>query len=257
MNVWADGYEGEVPSLLKIYRDIAGFGMSFGPRFDDYKQLEWVDGNFIDSKAKENNFVDAFNNGFNTNTNITLSGGNERSSIYASISEKYSTGTLPNNSFNRFSTLLKASHKLNDAIEVESSVTFTNSEPRNAQPNIGSYFMGEGEFDRTYDAKYFRDKYKGDHGGLAQTSYGDKWGSIPGRGVWWSIWENETIQKETVVRPNLKVTIQLAHGSSGLPTAATTITTPVARARLRTAVMPTPPAAAVTASPTAPRSRRT
>ena len=210
MDVWADGHEGEIPSLLKIYRDIAGFGMSFGPRFDDYKQLEWVDGNFIDSKAKENNFVDAFNNGFNTNTNITLSGGNERSSIYASISEKYSTGTLPNNSFNRFSTLLKASHKLNDAIEVESSVTFTNSEPRNAQPNIGSYFMGEGEFDRTYDAKYFRDKYKGDHGGLAQTSYGDKWGSIPGRGVWWSIWENETIQKETVVRPNLKVTIQLA-----------------------------------------------
>ena len=210
MNVWADGHEGTVPSLLKIYRDIAGFGMSFGARFDAYDQVEWVDGNFIDSKAKENNFVDAFNNGFNTNTNITLSGGNERSSIYASISEKYSTGTLPNNSFNRFSTLLKASHKLNDAIEVESSVTFTNSEPRNAQPNIGSYFIGEGEFDRTYDAKYFRDKYKGDHGGLAQTSYGDKWGSIPGRGVWWSIWENETIQKETVVRPNLKVTIQLA-----------------------------------------------
>ena len=210
INVWADGHEGEVPSLLKIYRDIAGFGMSFGPRFDAYEQLEWVDGNLIPSKAKENNFVDAFNNGFNTNTNITLSGGNERSSIYASISEKYSTGTLPNNSFNRFSTLLKATHKLNNSIEVEGSVTFTNSEPRNAQPNIGQYFMGEGEFDRTYDAKYFRDKYKGDHGGLASTNYGDKWGSIPGRGFWWSVWENETLQKETVVRPNLRVTIQLA-----------------------------------------------
>ena len=210
MNVWADGHEGTVPSLLKIYRDIAGFGLSYGNRFDDYEQLEWVDGTLIESKAKENNFVDAYNTGFNTNTNITLSGGNDRSSIYASISEKYSTGTLPNNSFNRFSTLLKASHKLNDAIEVESSVTFTNSEPRNAQPNIGQYFIGEGEFDRTYDAKYFRDKYKGDHGGLASTAYGDKWGNIPGRSVWWSIWENETVQKETVVRPNLKVTIKLA-----------------------------------------------
>jgi iron complex outermembrane receptor protein len=210
MNVWADGHEGTVPSLLKIYRDIAGFGMSFGARFDAYDQVEWVDGNLVPFQAKENNFVDAFNAGFNTNTNITLSGGNDRSSIYASISEKYSTGTLPNNSFNRFSTLLKASHKLNDAIEVESSVTFTNSEPRNAQPNIGSQFIGEGEFDRTYDAKYFRDKYKGDHGGIASTAHGDKWGSIPGRGVWWSIWENETVQKETVVRPNLKVTIKLA-----------------------------------------------
>ena len=208
--IWADGQEGKVPSLLKLYRDYDCTGVAYGWRFDEYDKVEWYDGNLIDSKAFENNFVDAYNTGFNTNTNITLSGGNERSSIYASLSEKYSTGTLPNNSFNRFSTLLKASHKLNDAIEVESSVTFTNSEPRNAQPNIGQYFIGEGEFDRTYDAKYFRDKYKGDHGGIASTAHGDKWGSIPGRGVWWSIWENETYQKETVVRPNLKITIQLA-----------------------------------------------
>lgn len=211
MNVWAEGHEGTVPSLLVLYRDIIGNNRrGFGNRFDEYEQVEWYDGTLRPSKAYENNFVDAFNLGFNTNTNITLSGGNERSSIYASLSEKYSTGTLPNNSFNRFNTLLKATHKLNDAIEVEGSVTFTNSEPRNAQPNIGQYFMGEGDFDRTYDAKYFRDKYKGSHGGLAQASYGDEWGSIPGRGVWWSIWENETVQKETVVRPNLRVTIQLA-----------------------------------------------
>ena len=211
MNVWAEGHEGKVPSLLILYRDIIGNNRrGFGNRFDDYEQLEWYDGKLVPSKAYENNFVEAFNLGFNTNTNITLSGGNDRSSIYASLSEKYSTGTLPNNSFNRFNTLLKATHKLNDAIEVESSVTFTNSEPRNAQPNIGQYFIGEGDFDRTYDAKYFRDKYKGEHGGLASASYGDEWGSIPGRGVWWSIWENETVQKETVVRPNLRVTIQFA-----------------------------------------------
>ena len=208
--IWADGTD-NVPSLLKIARDILGEmpGLSYGNRFSDYKEIEWYDGNKIPSKAYENNFVDAYNTGFNTNTNITVSGGNEKSSIYASISEKYSTGTLPNNSFNRFSTLLKASHKLNDAIEVEGSVSFTNSEPRNAQPNIGEYFIN-GQWDRTYDAKYLRDKYKGDHGGLAQSSYGDKWGTIPGRSIWWSIWENETLQKETVIRPNLKLTVQLA-----------------------------------------------
>ena len=55
-----------------------------------------------------------------------------------------------------------------------------------------------------------KNKYKGDHGGLADSGHGDKWGSIPGRGTWWSIWENETFQKETVVRPNLKLTVQLA-----------------------------------------------
>ena len=207
-NIWMDGTT-DVFSLKKVYDTYGVDGCSFGLPFSAASMMEWYDGSVVPYEAKENNFVDAYNTGFNTNTNITLSGGNERSSIYASISEKYSTGTLPNNSFNRFSTMLKASHKLNNAIEVEGSVTFTNSEPRNAQPNIGEYFIN-GTWDRTYDAKYFRDKYKGDHGGLAQLAYGDKWGSIPGRSIWWSIWENETVQKETVVRPNLKVTIQFA-----------------------------------------------
>ena len=204
-----DEATGQYPSILRLARDYGGEGVAYGWRFDEWDKIEWYDGKLIDSKAYDNNFIDAYNPGFNTNTNITLSGGNERSSIYASLSEKYSTGTLPNNSFNRFSTLLKASHKLNDAIEVEGSVNFTNSEPHNAQRNIGENFI-DGTWDRTYNAKYFRDKYKGEHGGIASTDYGDEWGNIPGRGTWWSIWENETIQKETVVRPNLKVTVQFA-----------------------------------------------
>ena len=206
MNIWADGTT-NVPSLKKMANPYDVTGLSYGNRFDEYEEIEWYDGTRIKSQAKKNNFRDAYNLGFNTNTNVTLSGGNERSSIYASISEKYATGTLPNNSFNRFNTLIKASHKLNDAIEVEASTTITNSSPRNAQPNIGWYFM-DGTWDRTYDAKYFRDKYKGDHGGLAQSGYGDKYGDVPGRGIWWSVWENSTIQKETVVRPNLKLTVQ-------------------------------------------------
>lgn len=204
--VWVEGQEGKTFDLDALVNDI-GFYYSFGNRFDAQEKLKWYDGSIIDSKAFENNFKEAYNLGFNTNTNVTLSGGNDRSSIYASISEKYSTGTLPNNSFNRFSTLIKAAHKLNDSIEVEASMTLANSSPRNAQPNIGEYFI-DGTWDRTYNAKYFRDKYKGDHGGLAQEGYGDKWGRIPGRSIWWGIWENSTIQKETVVRPNVKVTVQ-------------------------------------------------
>ena len=205
-NIWMDGTT-DVFSLKKVYESYGTDGCSFGLPFSAVSKMEWYDGSVVPYEAKENNFVDAYNVGFNTNTNITVSGGNDKSSIYASISEKFSKGTLPNNSFNRFSTLIKATHKLNNAIEVEGSVSFTNSEPRNAQPNIGENFIS-GTWDRTYDAKFFRDKYKGDHGGIASTAYGDKWGSIPGRGTWWSIWENETIQKETVVRPNLKLTVQ-------------------------------------------------
>ena len=142
------------------------------------------------------------------NTNVAVSGGNERTIFYTSLSYKHSNGTLPNNSFDRFSLLAKASHKISKDVELEAGVTFTNSTPRNAQPNIGENFI-DGTWDRTYDAKYYRDKYKGEHGGLAAVAYGDKYAYVPGRGVWWNIWENEYKQKETVVRPNLKLTAQL------------------------------------------------
>lgn len=52
-------------------------------------------------------------------------------------------------------------------------------------------------------------KYKGSHGGLASSSYGDEYGSIPGRGIWWNIYENEYFRKETSVRPTLVLNVQL------------------------------------------------
>ena len=196
------------PSLLSLNRDYEWTGMAWGARFADYKQLEWYDGSIIPSKAYENNFKDAYQCGFNTNTNVAITGGNETTNFYASMSYKYATGTLPNNSFERVSILTKASHQLAKNVTLEASLSFANSTPRNTQTNIGERFI-DGTWDRTYDSKYFRDKYKGEHGGLASNTYGDKYGSVPGRGVWWNLWENDTRQKETVVRPTMKLTYEL------------------------------------------------
>jgi len=202
-------------AIIPSYKQLATFGdagTSFGPSFawlrDNYTALEWWDGSRIEARAYENNFKDAYQTGFNTNTNIAISGGNERTTFYTSLSYKHSNGTLPNNSFDRIALLAKASHKISKDVELEAGVTFSNSTPRNAQPNIGENFIN-GTWDRTYNAAYFRDKYKGSHGGLASTEYGDEYGYVPGRGVWWSIWENEYKQKENVVRPNLKLTAQI------------------------------------------------
>ncbi|MGM9802650.1 MAG: SusC/RagA family TonB-linked outer membrane protein [Muribaculaceae bacterium] len=184
------------------------FGPSFKYLQENYGRLEWWDGSIIYPQAYENNFKDAYDTGFSSNTNVAISGGNDKTTFYTSLSYKYAEGTLPNNSFDRFSLLAKASHKITDAVELEASVNFAKSMPRNAQPNIGENFCNM-NWDRTYDSKYFRDKYKGDHGGLASATYGDKYAYIPGIGTWWSIWENDYYQKETVVRPDLKVTAQI------------------------------------------------
>ena len=201
-----DGY----PSY-KVLSNYGEMGTAFGPSFDFIRDnakdhlMEMYDGKLHTPGAYKNNFKDAYDTGFSTNTNVALSGGNDRTNFYTSMSYRYNNGTLPNNDFRRLSFLAKASHKITDNVELEASINFANSKPRNAQPNIGGYFV-DGTWDRMYDAKYYRDKYKGSHGGLANTSYGDEWGYVIGRDIWWSIWENEYYQKETMVRPDVKLT---------------------------------------------------
>lgn len=186
---------------------VGGTGRHWGPAFDG-RDIENFDYSTIAYSPVKNNFKDAYNLGFNSNTNVSVSGSSEKTSFYTSLSYKYANGTLPNNSFDRISFLAKASHKLSNKVELEASLSFANSNPKNAQPNIGENFV-DGTWGRTYDTQYFRKRYKGSHGGLASADYGDEYGNNPGRSVWWNIYENDYSQKETSVRPTLVLTAEL------------------------------------------------
>lgn len=186
---------------------IGSYGMGFGPRFDS-SNIEYYDGSTRSYSAQKNNFKDAYQTGFNSNTNVAISGGNDKTTFYTSLSYKYAEGTIPNNTFNRISFMGKASHKLTDKVELEAGMYFANSTPRNAQRNIGEYFI-DGTFSRSYNSKEGQTMYKGSHGGLASTSYGDAYGNMPGSSLWWSIYENDFTQKETSIRPSLKLNVDL------------------------------------------------
>ena len=179
----------------------------FGPAFDG-RQIEQFDYKMVPYTAVEDNFVDAYDMGFNTNTNVSVQGGNEKTNFYTSLSYKYADGTTPNNSFSRLSFLAKASHKLHDKVELEAGISFANSNPKGGESNFGELFT-DGTWGRMYDTRYWRTRYKGSHGGLASTSYGDEYGYAPGLGTWWGIYENEYGQKETSVRPSLKLTADI------------------------------------------------
>ena len=182
-------------------------GTGWGPRFDG-RPVEYYDGTIVPYKAVKNNFRKAFQKGFNTNTNIAISGGNEKTTFYTSLSYRHATGTTANTGFDRLSFLGKATHQITDKVKLEASMSFANSMPKNAPRNIGENFAS-GTWSRAYDPSYSKKKYKGDHGGLANSSYGDEWGNMPGRDVWWSMYENDYRQKETSVRPSLKLNIDL------------------------------------------------
>lgn len=182
-------------------------GTGFGPKYDG-SDIEYYDRSYRPYLPVKNNFKDAYDLGFNSNTNVAISGGNDKTTFYTSLGFLYNQGTLPNNDFKRLTLLTKAAHNITDKVSLEATLSFANSMPRNAQPNIGEYFI-DGTWPRSYDSKFLRDKYKGEHGGLANTDYGDVYGSVPGKGLWWDIYENDYRRKETSVRPGLILKAQL------------------------------------------------
>lgn len=180
---------------------------SWGPRFDG-SQIENYDHTMTNYSAVKNNYKDVFELGFNSNTNVAVQGGSDKTTYYSSLSYKHANGTLPNNSYERLAFMAKASHDISSKVTILASLSFANSSPKNPQQNVGQYFY-EGSYSRAYDTNYFRDKYKGTHGGQASTDYGDEYGNVPGKSLWWNLYENTYEQKETMVRPTLELDAQL------------------------------------------------
>ena len=209
-NLWSDNMTSFARNSKGEYSLIEQYGnYAWGPDISwaEGKQFEQYDGTMGTAKMFPNNYKDAYDTGFNTNTNVSLQGGNDRTQFYTSASYKYNKGTTPRNTFNRLSFLGKASQKIGNIVTVDFSVNFTQSQPRNAPLNIGEYFANS-TFPREYDVNRYRNLYKGEHGGLASERYGDLYRAVPGKELWWSIFENDYKQTETMFRPVLNINIQ-------------------------------------------------
>ena len=150
-NTWGDNMSSFARNSKGDYSFIEQHdnGLAWGPEISwaEGKQFEQYDGTMGSARIFKNNYKDAYDTGINTNTNVSLQGGNDRTQFYASASYKYNKGTTPRNTFNRFSFLGKASQKVGDIMTVDFSMNFTQSQPRNAPLNIGEYFAN-GTFPR-------------------------------------------------------------------------------------------------------------
>ena len=183
----------------------------YGPKYDG-TPIRNYDGTWTTYSPIKNNMLDMYQTGFNTNTNVTMRGSGEKASFYTSLSYKKANSTTPNNTFERYSMLLKGTYKISDRVDVAASMSYTNSTPRNAQRTPGEYFVNinlSPLFTPLYDPNYFRNKYQGEHGGLASTSYGDLYGNVPHKEYWFAIDNYDYRQKETVIRPQFEVNVQI------------------------------------------------
>lgn len=181
----------------------------WGAKYDG-SPIENYDGTMTTYSPYENGMNEYYQTGFNTNTNIAISGGNDKASFYSSLSYKHVDGQTPNNVFDRYSMLLKGSYKITDKLDVNASVSTSYSKPQNAQQEVGLYFVYSG-IPAHINPGYWSDKYKGAHGGLASTSYGDEYGYVPStvKSLWWNLNENSIVQKEWVFRPTFEVNYKI------------------------------------------------
>ena len=184
-------------------------GLGWGLPYDG-SEIEDYDGRTIAYSPRKNNMLDMYQLGFNTNTNVSIRGGNETTSFYTSASYKKVNSTTPNNTFERYSFLVKGSHKISERVDVAASVTFANSKPRNAARGVGEYFIQNGSLNPLFDVKYYRNKYLSEQGGIARS--GDAYANVPSfsKNYWFNIDNNDYTRKETVIRPILEVNVKIA-----------------------------------------------
>lgn len=104
-------------------------GRNFGPRFDGLPyNVDNYTGTF---QAAKNNIKDMYQTGRYLNTNVALSGGDDKGAFRFSYSNLQSNGTTFNNDFSRNSFSLNASRELSKRIKAEGGFAYVHSNAKN------------------------------------------------------------------------------------------------------------------------------
>ena len=184
--------------------------MSFGHKMDGSKIRDY-ENNWVNYDAQPNNAIDAFQQGYQTNTNVTLEGGGDNSTFLVSLSHFGETGTLPRNIFTRESLFTKVTRKFNKYISTEFTTSYNNSTPENPAGTMMQNFI-TGNWARNYNTSYWRTRYRAPHGGIPQTHPDgtiDPGASIPDAGVWFNLYQNSSKRIEESLRLTGKMTFTI------------------------------------------------
>lgn len=136
-------------------------GRNFGPRFDG--QPYYVDNYEGIFQASKNNIKDMYQTGRYMNTNVAVSGGDEKGAFRFSYSNLKSNGVTFNNDFSRNSFSLNASRDLSKFLKADGGFAYIRSKAINPTYQGGDKspvydFMFNAP--REYDVKYWLNNYK-------------------------------------------------------------------------------------------------
>lgn len=188
---------------------------NWGPRFAGQDVINY-DGTPTKYVAQPHNFLDAFQNGHGSSTNVSLDGGNERSTFRVSYTRDQGEGVAIGNSMLKNSIDAHVTHVLNKWLSADVSANYTDFSGINP-PRLGgldafaSYNFGKlftWVLPRNYDTKYWmqKDKYTSAFGGAPNAADPNETNKSPESRFWFNLFENEYLQNEQTIRGRVAIT---------------------------------------------------
>jgi iron complex outermembrane receptor protein len=209
-----DPLTGEQYIDRQIYRELE----NWGPRMlgQDVRNYDGTPTKYL---PQPNNFLDAFQKGFGTNTNVALEGGTEKSTFRLSYNHNQGEGIVRTNKFTKDAFDIRATHKLTKTISIDAGVAYSVFDGQNP-PRLGgldafaSYNFGKlfsWMLPRNYDTKYWmqKDKYTSILGGTPQLNDPEEPNKAPESRFWFTLFENKYLSKEQLTRGRIAVTAAL------------------------------------------------
>lgn len=199
----------------QIYRELE----NWGPRMTG-QEVRNYDGTMTRYLPQPNNFLDAFQTGLGTNTNVALDGGTEKSTFRISYNHNQAKGIVPNNKLTRDAFDIRATHQLTKWLNVDAGVAYSHFEGKNpprlggldafASDNFGKLFTWI--LPRNYDTKYWmqKNRYTSIFGGAPDLNDPNEPNKSPESRFWFQLFENKYLQKEQLLRGRLTLTADLA-----------------------------------------------
>ncbi|WP_291914997.1 SusC/RagA family TonB-linked outer membrane protein [Chitinophaga sp. CB10] len=192
---------------------------NWGPRLDGQEVINY-DGTTTRYVAQPNNFLDAFQTGRGSTTNVAIDGGNDRSTFRVSYTRNSSEGIVRQNTMLKNSVEARVTHTINKTLSADVSANYTNFSGKNP-PRLGgldafaSYNFGKlftWLLPRNYDTKYWmqRDKYTSIFGGAPNPADPNEPNKVPESRFWFNLFENEYLQNEQTVRGRVAITATLS-----------------------------------------------
>ncbi len=191
---------------------------NWGPRMLGQDVMNY-DGTMTKYLPQPNNFLDVFQTGVGHNTNVAIDGGTERSSFRLSYNRNQSEGVVSNNKLIKNAFELRVTHKFTSFLDVDMSAAYTDFTGYNP-PRLGgldafaSYNFGKlysWMMPRNYDTKYWmqRENYTSKFGGVPNPATPGETNLAPETRFWFSLFENNYIQQEQLLRGRVAFTLKL------------------------------------------------